>query len=215
MLAGILDALEQIVARQARVLVLRAEGPDFCAGRDIREAGPSGPGIVAVCEALRDLPVPSLALVQGRCIGSGVALVCCCDIVLATGGAAFSIPELRLGMVPAPLLPFFRLGLPDRLLKSLLLRGASLSAVEAERCGLVSECVEWEGAALQRVIDELRLSAPRATAQTKAALSCLPELGGDELQAIFDRQAASPEFAEGRQAMAEKRRPVWAGPGKS
>jgi len=101
------DAFEQVGASAARVLVVSAEGPDFSLGGDIRD----WPGIPAAAlrprvevfakalERLERLDIPTLAAVQGNCMGGGFELALSCDMIVAARNARFVFPEARLGLL--------------------------------------------------------------------------------------------------------------------
>jgi len=225
---SMLDALVAELARLAadaavRAVVLRGAGKHFCGGAEIG-AAPSQPAetgrprtsIPIVCDTLDRLPKPTIALVHGACIGGGVALVCCCDVVIAADDAFFSMPEVRLGFAPGPLIPIFLRAIDARHLRRYLLSGERFKADEAMRVGLVHALcpAEAKEQALARLIDELLMAGPNAAAHAKALLR---RLGGTpisqellaELQADFDQRFRSDEANEGRASFREKRKPAW------
>jgi enoyl-CoA hydratase/carnithine racemase len=103
----LLDAFDLIAASKARVVIVSGEGADFCAGGDIRE----WPGIPAdvlrprievfadALDRLDQLPIPTIAAVQGVCQGGGFELALACDLIIATRSARFAFPEARLGIL--------------------------------------------------------------------------------------------------------------------
>ena len=204
-----------------RIMVLRGEGKHFCAGADL---GPPeqatveepAPGIAEVCLRLSDLTKPTVALVQGACLGGGMAFACCCDIVIAARDAFFSMPEVRIGFAPTPLTAFVIRAVGERHARRILMSGARFSADEALRIGLASEvCApEQMDKALADTVSSLLQSAPGAVVKVKASVARLrhqaptPELLA-ELQHGFDAARESAEAQEGRAAMREKRRPNW------
>ena len=203
-----------------RVLVLRGEGRHFCAGADLAaedSTAEPGPGVAEVCLRLSSLPKPTIAAVQGACVGGGMAFVTCCDIVIAAQDAFFSMPEARIGFSPTPLIPFVLQAVGERHARQILMSGARFSADEALRIGLASEvCTREEmDKAVEDAASALLQSAPGAVAEVKAQVGRLrgttptPELLA-ELQRGFDAARDSTEAREGRAAMREKRRPAWA-----
>lgn len=229
--ADMLDELAAALARlgadcAVRVVLLRGEGKHFCVGADLtvgeasrpeaRGDAPARASLVDVCLALERLPKPSVALVHGACIGGGVALAACCDIVLADRSSFFSIPEVRLGFAPAPLVPFFLRAVGARNLRRLGQTGERFAVEEALRIGLAHAACETGEieSAVARLVDDLLLGAPRALAEFKAVvervngLPITPRLLSD-LQAGFDRARASDQAGEGRAAFREKRKPDW------
>jgi methylglutaconyl-CoA hydratase len=227
---AMLDALVTELARLAadaavRAVVLRGAGKHFCVGAEIGAPAPvsSEPRkpratLPGVCDALDRLAKPTVALVHGACIGGGVALVCCCDVVIAEDDAFFSMPEVRLGFAPGPLIPIFLRAIDARQLRRYLLSGERFKADEAMRIGLVHALcpAEAKEQGLARLIDELLMAGPNAAAHAKALLR---RLGGTpisqellaELQADFDQRFHSDEANEGRASFREKRKPAWYG----
>lgn len=204
-----------------RVVVLRGAGRHFSAGAAIGESAAHAPErprrlIIEVCKLLDDSPKPTIAVVQGACIGGALALACCCDTLIAGHDAAFSIPELRLGFAPGPLLPFFVRAMGHRAVRHYLLSGERFSGADALRLGLAHKL--GETAALERMLDDtveaIVLGAPEAQARAKAVLHAdavtplsLADL--QRLQAAFDASTNSAESVEGRASFAEKRKPRW------
>jgi methylglutaconyl-CoA hydratase len=219
MLRGLADGLTQAAEDPAiRILVLRGEGRHFCAGAEIGADAGSGddPGIADICRRLDCLAKPTVALVQGACLGGGLALAACCDVVIAERSAFFAMPEVRLGFAPGPLMPFFLSAIGSRHARRLLVSGERFAAEEALRIGLVHRlCEPGESErSLEQQIAELLQAAPLATAEVKATLRRLSAdnvtdaLMGD-LQAAFRVSASSPEAQEGRAAFRDKRTPRW------
>ena len=136
--------------------------------------------------------------------------------MLAERDAFFSIPEVRIGFAPAPLVPFLLRAVGARNVRRLGQTGERFPVDEALRIGLVhvaSGPGEME-ATVARVVDDLLLGAPGALAEMKAAVARvegLPITRGllADLQAGFDRARESDEAAEGRAAFREKRKPNW------
>ncbi len=95
------DAIERVAASDARVLVIRGEGPDFCMGGDVRDwpgipAATLRPRVEVFAEALdrlERLNIPTLAAVQGACMGGGFELALSCDMIVASKSARFAFPE--------------------------------------------------------------------------------------------------------------------------
>jgi enoyl-CoA hydratase len=156
---GIIRALEAADADPAvRVILLRAEGPAFCAGYGLdwstaaqAEEGKRG----RVWDSVADLRMisrfvdtymklwyaakPTIAAVQGWCIGGGTDMVLCADIIIAAEGASFGYPPARVWGTPTTAMWVYRLGLERA--KRYLLTGDEIPAPEASRIGLVLETV--------------------------------------------------------------------------
>ena len=160
----------------ARILALRGAGKHFCAGADVSNTGDSwsmsGRTIVNVCTVLDNLSKPAVAIVQGACIGGGLALAACCDVVLATPNAFFAIPEVRLGVAPGPLTLFFMQAIPPRALRRYLISGERITAEQALSFGLVHEIAATDqiDPTFGRLIDAFLQGAPTAIADAKRIL---------------------------------------------
>jgi cyclohexa-1,5-dienecarbonyl-CoA hydratase len=216
------EALEVAAQRPAlKAVALAAEGKAFCAGVAVEDhlgdrAKPMLEAFHAVFHALRALPCPTVAGVQGAALGGGAELATCCDVVVADEGATFGQPEIRVGVFPpiAVLHYPLRVG-PARALR-LLLTGEVIGAAEAERIGLVdrvvpagtvAEAVESEVSrfrGMSAVVLRLTKRAVRATLGMpfEEGLSVLEELYHHTLMTTADAE-------EGLRAFVEKRKPVW------
>jgi methylglutaconyl-CoA hydratase len=222
LLAALYDEIGRLGADAAvRAIVLRGTGKHFSAGADVggdhAAAGGRPPvSIPSLCLALDAVPKPTLALVHGACIGGAVALISCCDMVIATETAFFALPEVRLGFAPGPLIAFFLRAMGARSLRRYLLSGERFSAADALRIGLVHELCDENGrdAALGKLIDDMLLAGPNAVAHAKSLLRRLTHVPVSqelltELQDDFDGRFHSEEANEGRAAFREKRKPKW------
>jgi enoyl-CoA hydratase len=139
---------------EVRVILLRAEGPAFCAGYglDWSTSAQAGEGqwdsvrdyrmisrFVEVYMKLWYAAKPTIAAVQGWCIAGGTDLVLCADIVIAGEGASFGYPPSRVWGTPTTAMWVYRMGLERA--KRYLLTGDEIPAPEAARIGLILETV--------------------------------------------------------------------------
>jgi enoyl-CoA hydratase len=126
---------------EVRVVLVRATGPVFCAGADLKERKDMSVDDVrnrrlrgyAAYNAIEALPMPTIAVVQGAAIGSGSEIAAACDFIIAT-------PEALWGTVGATQRLARVLG--KRLAKDLMFTGRKLTADEARTAGLVTRIVE-------------------------------------------------------------------------
>ena len=207
---------------RVRVVVLRARGKHFCVGADVAAmaAKPAGDAAEAgftlndTLVAIDTIPKPTIAVVEGGCVGGGLAFAACCDVVLATESAFFSVPEVRLGMVPG-LAPLFARALGPRALRRYALSGERFSAADALRLGFVHEICEAARLAeiFAALTDAFLLGAPGAIAELKAMAA---SYATPERAVVFPpkesrkpHSARSPEAIEGIAAFREKRKPNW------
>jgi len=163
---------------EVHLLFVRAHGPVFCAGADLKERKDMGADAVrerrlagfAAYGALESLPMPVIAVVQGPAIGSGVEIVSCCDFVIATPEATFATPEATRGTIGVTQRLPRIIGKP--LAKDMMLTGRKLTAAEAHTAGLVTRIVE--APALDGVLADITKAIPAAPqAALRQAKSCI------------------------------------------
>jgi enoyl-CoA hydratase/carnithine racemase len=223
---GLYDACEQADRDdEVRVMVLRgAGGRAFVAGTDITQFSDFGDGadgvayearIGRIVNRLEDVSVPTVAGVQGYCVGGGLALAAVCDLRVATRGARFGVPIARtlgncLSMNTYSLL-VHHLG-PARTL-DLLLRARMIDGESAHAAGFVAEVCDDDAfeATLADVTEVLLGHAPLSMWGAKEALrrlrrSQLPD-GDDIVATVF----GSEDFRRAVQAFARKEEVVWRG----
>jgi methylglutaconyl-CoA hydratase len=137
-----------------RVVVLTGAGRDFCAGADLAQLQRIAAGAGAM-ENLRDAELlgtllirmrrmskPIIAAVRGNAIAGGAGLAGACDIVIASADAHFGYPEVHLGFVPAMVMALLRRAVGEKVAFELVARGERITAVEAQRVGLVTKVVD-------------------------------------------------------------------------
>jgi methylglutaconyl-CoA hydratase len=177
----IVQGLESLSAdSEIRVVVIDAEGDDFCAGADLEalesllDAGRDAQledarALGRVFNTVRQVPVPVVAAVRGRALAGGAGLASACDIVLAHPQATFGYPEVRIGFVPAMVMTILRRIVPQRHAFDLAITGRMLSAAEAERIGLVSRVIAAEAfdAGVNAICETIAKSPPEAVRRTK------------------------------------------------
>jgi 2-(1,2-epoxy-1,2-dihydrophenyl)acetyl-CoA isomerase len=224
----LLATLRRLTAdRAVRAVVLTGAGRAFCAGQDLKErleadAPPLQDELTQrynpIILAMRSMPQPVVAAVNGVAAGAGASLAFAADVRLAADTASFVLAFGRIGLVPDSGATWFlpRLVGPARAAE-LALVGDPLSAADAERIGLVSRVVPAAEltAAARSVADGLAALAPMALALTKRALDHAWTTGLEstlayeaQLQGIA---GASDDHAEGLAAFVEKRPPKFRG----
>jgi enoyl-CoA hydratase len=170
------------------------------------------------CEAIELCPVPVIAAVNGIAAGGGCELALACHLRLAATHATFSLPELKLGMIPA-------YGGTQRLARAVghgralasMLAGESLTAEEALRLGLVNRVVAverllYEADTLAATLSRLAPLAVRACLAAVTRGARLPLQDGLALEAeLFSNLFSTEDVREGTRAFLEKRAPSFKG----
>ena len=199
-----------------RAIVLAGEGKHFSAGHDIGTPGPrrqqelravlplarphqqaGQPSLLytreqevylGMCRRWRDLPKPTIAMVQGACIAGGLMLAWVCDLIIASEDAFFQDPVVRMGI---PGVEYFAhaFELPPRVAKEFLLLGERMPAQRAYQFGMVNRIV-----ARERLREETASVAAKLAAQprlgvwlTKQAINHVEDLRGKRtaMDAVF------------------------------
>lgn len=213
------DAINASAADSAvKVILLSGVGENFTAGNDLADflSNPNlseESSVYQFLQAIITCPLPIIAAVQGFAIGIGATMLLHCEQVFADTSARFVYPFINLGLVPEAgsslLLPKL---IGYQKAAHLLLSGDAISAVDAEKAGIVAQLIT-EGA----VYDEAYAYAgrlakkPRATLiKVKALLRAddqpLQERVERELE-LFTQSLNSPEAKEAMTAFMEKRAP--------
>jgi len=227
MLGALRAHLDWIAAEPAvRAVVLRAVGPAFSAGHDLRELVDGREAeyaaLFALCtevmEAIRTLPKPVIAQVHAIATAAGCQLAASCDLVVASEDATFATPGVRIGLFcTTPGVALARAVGPKKAME-MLLTGQPIGAREAEQAGLVNRVVPAD-----RLADETMALARQiitASAYTlgigkRAFYEQLP-LDRPRAYEIASRvmveNALAPDGQEGMKAFLEKRPPKWRPP---
>lgn len=186
---GALAAALQALAGddRLRVVVLAGDGEHaFIGGADIAEMAAVDRGgardiitaLHGVCDAIRTLPVPVVARLQGWTIGAGLLIAAACDLRVAAGGALFAMPDVRMGIPSAAEAALLPLLIGWGRTRRLLLTGEPIDAATALAWGLVEEVVPSEELtrAVARVVGDVLAAAPQAIRRQKTLLRDWEEL---------------------------------------
>jgi enoyl-CoA hydratase/carnithine racemase len=224
LLAELLRALEFIAADDTvRAVVLRAQGPVFSAGHDLREVrdgdARTNQELFALCtnvmETLRKLPQPVIAEVHALATAAGCQLVASCDLVVASEHASFATPGVKIGLFcTTPGVAVAR-AVSTKKAMEMLLTGRAISAREAEAAGLVNRVVPAEKLheeTMQLAREIILASADTLTIGKRAFYEQLPldrPAAYALAQKVMVQNAEQPDAKEGMSAFLEKRPPKW------
>lgn len=227
LLLGAFEELEN--EKNIRVLVLAGRGTAFCAGGDLSRMEQSAKMTRAGSKAeagrfakllyrMHAYPKPLIARVHGAAFAGGMGLVAACDLVIAAEEAEFCLPEVRIGLVPAMISPYIVRAVGEQQARRYVLTGERLAAREAQRIGLVHECVAAPDldARVEKFAAQLAQAGPQALARSKKLLARVAKAGitpklSAETAAVLADVRAGPEAREGIRSFLEKRKPRWSG----
>ena len=218
----LVDAVAEVESSSARALVLRHEGPAFCAGADLKERSsatqsddsvPAGNPLVATMARLMDMPIPTIASVEGSVRAGGIGLMASCDLVVVRNDVTFALTEVRIGVAAAIIsVPILRRVSPGKIAAAML-TGEQFDTAEARDIGLITHATDDVPATVAALCDGVRAGAPNAVAETKRILRHVPTLGRDQAFAEMSELSAhlflGDEAREGMAAFKEKRKPSW------
>ena len=226
MVAELRAAVERAaVDPSLRVLVVRANGPTFCAGLDLRElaarreAGEADLGdFEKVLADLEECPQATIAAVQGDAVAGGCELALHCDLRVAADTARFSMPLARIGLaVPVALTWKLVDTIGAARTNELLFTGEAVAADAARAIGLVNRVVPADELddAVQSLAQQIARNAPLSVRAMKAfvrrASSLHRTLPRDDLEEMHRRVRASEDLQEGLAAQRERRAPRFTG----
>src|SRR6266550_6979532 len=212
---------------EQRAIILTGVGDQaFCAGTDIKELAELDKDRARqvsergqeLCNQIENCGVPVIAAVNGIAAGGGCELALACHLRIAATGAQFSLPETKLGVIPA-------YGGTQRLAREIgegravemMLTGKTMQAEEALELGLVTSVVPAADLldAAQALAQEIAKLAPLAIRACLEAVNRgtqLPLAEGLKLEAkLFASLFATEDVREGTSAFLEKRAPVFKG----
>jgi methylglutaconyl-CoA hydratase len=179
---------------ETRVILLRGDGPDFCAGADLgalqQVAETEGPvenladaqALGALLVVMRRHPKPIIAAVHGHALAGGAGLATACDLVIARDDAVFGYPEVHLGFVPAMVMALLRRAVGEKVAFELVVRGDRIGAGEAAGLGLVNRVIpaaEWD-VGVRSYVDELAGRSATAVSLIKRLLYGMDGLSFEE-----------------------------------
>lgn len=227
MIEELKDVFQRIARDETiRVVVLTGSGKSFCAGADLNwlrrvkdytyeDNLEEAQRLAGLFYQIYKLPKPTIARVNGSAIGGGMGLIAACDIAIAVKDAVFGHGEVKLGLAPSVISPYLLKRMGEGPCRELFLTGERFSAQKALQYGLVNQVVSPEelDQAVQKKVEQLLSSAPKAMAVCKELLQKVPQMSLEEAKLYTTRMIASlradEEGQEGMAAFLEKRSPKW------
>lgn len=218
--------LERQSARpEVRVVILRANGPAFSAGHDLKELVDrtleEEQEVFEVCtrmmEKVQHIPQPVIAAVQGIASAAGCQLVASCDLAIAAEEARFATPGVKIGLFCSTPMVALSRNIGRKRALEMLLTGLPIDARTAAEWGLVNRVVpadQLDAAALE-LANQIAGSSPLTLRIGKQAFYRQIEVSQDEAYGLMSQtmaeNAMTCDAQEGMSAFLQKRRPTWRG----
>ncbi|WP_163709442.1 enoyl-CoA hydratase-related protein [Mangrovibacterium lignilyticum] len=221
----VLDELEE--DEQIHFVVIAGEGRSFCAGADIswfanavnRDKSENWQEYLHMADLLKKIynfPKVTICAAHKNVLGGANGILAACDFAIAEEATAFAFGEVKLGIIPATILPFVAKRLSTQNLKKLMFSGERIWTSEAHAIGLV-DFVAGDDQRMQvvdKLISELRQASPNAV---KACKQLILKVDSGEVNIDSSEYTAgvlaeileSEEGQEGLRAFLDKRKPDW------
>jgi len=211
--------------RETSIVILRGEGPAFCAGHDLSEMVGRDPEfyrhLFDVCcdlmRAIQAIPQPVIAQVHATATAAGCQLAATCDLVLAAEEAKFATPGVRIGLFCSTPMVALSRAVGQKKSMEMLLTGEFISAEEALAAGLVNKVVPAEEleSATRALADKIAEASPLVVGVGKGAFYRQLEMPTEQAYAytkeVMSFNATFADAQEGMCAFLEKRPPEWRG----
>lgn len=228
LIQGLHDAMDSLGGKHGlRAVVIKGNGNHFQAGADlvwlneVRGQSPranldASRATAMAVDRLNRLPVATIALIHGFCVGGGTGVAAACDVVIASEDAKFAISEARWGVTAAVIVPHLVDAIGARQARRYALTCERFDAREAQALGLVHEVVARDQLEAKggEILDALLECGPDAIAETKNLTLRYSHggLSGGAMETLIEIHSAkrqSAEAGEGLASFAEKRSASW------
>ncbi len=211
--------------RETSIVILRGEGPAFCAGHDLSEMIGRDPDtyrhIFDVCcdlmESIQAIPQPVIAQVHATATAAGCQLAATCDLVVAAEEAKFATPGVKIGLFCSTPMVALSRAVGQKKSMEMLLTGDFISAEEARAEGLVNKVVSSEDldAETRALANKIADASPLVVGIGKGAFYRQLEMPTEQAYAytkeVMSFNATFADAQEGMCAFLEKRKPEWKG----
>ncbi|WP_027469379.1 enoyl-CoA hydratase-related protein [Deefgea rivuli] len=213
---------------EVRMLILAASGSCFSSGSDLKwmkRGALADPNhnfedalrLARLLRTLDRLPIPTIARVHGPALGVGLGIISCCDLAVCTKDAWFSIPETRLGLIPAVVGPYIISRIGSTAARRYFLTAEKMNSATACKIGLIhEEAHDLTGmdAQIECWVNEIGQNSPHALAAAKRLITSVDHRPIDDAM-ISDTAhriahiRTHEEAQEGVNAFLEQRAPYW------
>jgi enoyl-CoA hydratase len=211
---------------EARAIVITGAGTkSFCAGADIdsfyNESQASidehafRENLLQLFELLMQLGKPTLARVNGYALGGGFGLAMACDLVIASESALFGTPEVQIGLFPMMIMPALFRNTPRKKLLEMMFTGDKISAVEAQKIGMINYAVPSESldSKVSELLSKITSKSSKTLALGREAFYAMSEMDIHQalpyLKEKLSQNLHTQDASEGLKAFLEKRPPLW------
>ncbi len=220
----LIDCFEAMGRSQdVAVIILRGNGPAFCAGHDLGEMIGQSPAFYRhefeVCtrlmETIQGIPQPVIAQVHGIATAAGCQLVATCDLAVASENARFATPGVKIGLFCSTPMVAVSRAIGRKKALEMLLTGEPISAAEALQYGLINRVVPSESLAAETraLAETIARASPFVIGLGKQAfyrqLDMPQPLAYDYAKEVMSLNALAADAQEGMCAFLEKRPPKW------
>ena len=228
MIIELTNAFNALAANaNVRIMLLKSEGKSFSAGADLdwmkRMASYSyqqnlndARALAAMLKALHQMPIPTIARVQGAAFGGAVGLISCCDIALASSNASFALSEVKIGLVPSTISPYVIAAIGERHAKRYFMTAERFDANTALQIDLVHEAVEKSllDDKVEQLITAILSNGPEAVVAAKQLVFAVSGKAIDSSLIehtceVIAGIRVSAQGQEGLSAFLDKRKPNW------
>jgi len=222
MMKELIAALETLKAdRELKCVVISGEGASWCAGVEVADHKPDQVGAMIatfnrMLELIEGQEVPTIAAVQGACLGGGMEAAIACDIVVAAKSAVFGQPEIKLGFFP----PYAAIRLPHLVGPAKAIEicttGKRYLAEDAKDMGFIAYCVDDGRLAetTETLVKEIQYGSPLIIRLNKRAVKqhlglAFPAALKGVSDLFLNTLMKTADTLEGIASFEEKRKPVW------
>ena len=228
MIIQLTEAFEAVATNSdVRIMLLQSEGKSFSAGADLgwmkrmarysyQQNLSDTHALAAMLKALHQMPIPTIARVQGAAFGGALGLISCCDIAVASSKASFALSEVKIGLVPSTISPYIIAAIGERHAKRYFMTAERFDANTALQISLVHEAVEerFLDDKVEQLITMILSNGPEAVVAAKQLVFAISGKAIDSTLIehtceVIAGIRVSAQGQEGLNAFLDKRKPHW------